>query len=319
MRIGIHLANWGPWADSETIAALAVRAEALGFDAVWVSDHIVAPLEVRSAYPGKLQTGLTPAQAATHFEPLITLAYAAGMTRRVRLGTSVFLVPLRNPVLAGKMIATLDALAGGRVILGVGAGWLAEEFPPLGAPPFSRRGAAMDEALRIYRSLWEEDVSQFDGAEFEFAPLRSYPKPSGQPRLPIWVGGHSEAGMRRALRFGDGWHSTHLSPEAHGEAMAVLRRLAAELGRDLAGFSSAARCDVGVGLSLDGARGDQLFGSAGDVLRGLDRYGAAGSTDLVVELQPRDSRDRLLDALAQFAEVCRGAGYLEPDGERALA
>lgn len=306
MRFGIHLANWGPWANPKTMAALALRAEQLGFDAVWVSDHIVAPVEVRSKYPGQAIGGLTPAQAATHFEPLLTLAWVAGMTRRIRLGTSALIVALRNPVYAGKLVATLDALSGGRVILGVAAGWLAEEFPLVGGAPFERRGAALDEALRIFESLWTDDVSSFEGTLYRFAPLRSYPKPSQRPRPRLWVGGHSEAALRRAVRVGDGWHSTHLGPSAVAESMVTLRRLADEEGRDLAGFAIAGRCDVGVGLPAEGARPDQLFGDADEVLEGIERYRQAGCTDLVIDLVPRGSQQELLEALERFADVVKG-------------
>ena len=308
MRVGIHLANWGPWAGAASIAALAARAEALGFHSVWVSDHVVSPVEARSAYPYNPQSGMTPDQAAVHFEPLVTLAFVAGLTRRVRLGTSVLVVPLRNPVYAAKLVATLDALAGGRVILGVGVGWLAEEFQALAAPPFDRRGVVTDEYLRLYRGLWSDAVTSFRGAHYRLAAVRAFPKPVRPAGPPLWVGGHSLPALRRALRMGDGWHAARLGPEAFAATVAELRRLAECEGRDLSGFTIANRCDVGIGVPLERAREWQLFGDADQVAHGLARYQAAGCTDLLVELHPRESPDQMLEAMDRLAEVTASLG-----------
>ncbi len=305
MRIGIHLANWGPWASPAAIAALAQRAEALGFDSVWVSDHVVAPVASASSYPYRPQSGLTPDRAATHYEPLVTLAYVAGLTQRVRLGTSVLIVPLRNPVYTAKLIATLDALSGGRVILGVGVGWLAEEFRALEAAPFAQRGAVLEEYLRLYQALWSDDVTTFAGAYYRLDPVRAYPKPIQQPHPPLWFGGHSRPALRRAVRYGEGWHPVRISPATLREAMGELRRFAEEQQRDLAGFAVAVRCDIGIGLPADNAQGWQLFGPADVVAEQLARYQEAGCTDLMAELHPRETTAQMLEAMERLAEVAQ--------------
>ncbi len=304
MRYGIYLLNRGPAATPKTMSALALEAEQLGFDTLWVSDHIITPVEVKSLYPGAAPGSASPATAAVDYEPLITLAYAAGLTQRIRVGVSVLLVPLRNPVYAAKQIATLDALCGGRVLLGVGGGWMAEEFPAVGAVPFNRRGAALDEYIEIYRALWSDDeISSHDGPLYHLEPMRAFPKPVQRPGPPIWVGGHSEAAQRRALAVGSGWQASHLSPENMAAKVATLRRLAEERGRDLSGFAISNRIDAGVGLPAEKARPDQLFGEPARVAEGLARYEAAGCTDLLIELQPRDSTAVVLDSLRRLADV----------------
>ena len=304
MKLGIHLVNWGPWASPEGIAALATRADALGFDAVWVSDHVVAPVQATSVYPYIPQSGVTPDRAAVHFEPLLTLGYVAGLTRRVRLGTTVLVLPLRNPVYAAKLIATLDALSGGRAVLGIGVGWLEEEFRALQAPPFAQRGAVTDEYVRLYRALWSDaEITSFSGAFYRLDPVRAFPKPAQRARLPIWVGGHGPAAMRRALALGDGWHPVRLSPEQLRARVAELRRLAEQQGRDLAGFAVANRCDVGVGMPEAGAQAWQLFGSAERVRDGLGRFTEAGCTDLMLELHPRERVEQMLEAMERLAEI----------------
>jgi probable F420-dependent oxidoreductase len=267
---------------------------------------VVAPVEAdSSAYPYQPQSGITPDRAATHFEPLITLAHVAGMTHRIRLGTTVLIVPIRNPVYTAKLVATLDALSGGRVILGVGVGWMAEEFRALDAPPFAERGAVTDEYLRLYRSLWRDEISAANGTYYTLPAVRSFPKPAQRPGPPLWVGGHSRAAMRRALAVGDGWHPVRLGPRALEAAMADFRALAEERGRDLKDFAVALRCDVGVGVFDADARDWQLFGSPARVAEGIGRYRDLGCTDLMVELHPRHEPRQMLDALERFAEVAR--------------
>lgn len=226
--VGVTLPNYGPLASADTLLALARRAELLGFDSIWVADHLVVPVEAASVYPYDGRDTPAPARLdglVEFYEPLTTLAFLAAATTRVRLGVSVYVVPYRNPVVTAKLVATLDALSGGRVIFGAGVGWLREEFTAVGADA-RRRGRVTDEYLEICRRLWRDEVAQFDGAHYRLPPVRSGPKPRQRPWPPIWIGGNSDAALQRAVAGGDGWHLIDQPPDA---IAASARRLEAAL------------------------------------------------------------------------------------------
>src|SRR5213083_3291363 len=167
MEFGCHLPVYGPAATRETLLAFARRMEALGYDSLWASDHIVIPWRITSKYPYN-ETGDFPLPPTANFlEPLTALAVVAGATERLQLGTTVLVLPHRHPVLAAKALATLDHLSGGRVILGAGVGWMREEVELLGAP-FDARGAWSDEAIRIMRACWRDERTRFHGRFFTF-------------------------------------------------------------------------------------------------------------------------------------------------------
>lgn len=236
--IGCTLPTSGPGADVGALRGLAQTAEGLGFASAWVSDHVVIPERVESAYPyspdGRFHLGPTGA----YLEPLIALTYLAGVTERIRLGTHVLILPYRNPVVMAKEIATLDVLSRGRVDLGVGVGWMREEFEALGYDYFDRRGAVADEQIRLMRTLWTEDVAAFEGDFYRFARLGAHPHPTQRPHPPIWVGGHTRPAIRRAARLGDGWlpigarPPATLPPEEIARGRALLREEATRAGRD---------------------------------------------------------------------------------------
>jgi probable F420-dependent oxidoreductase len=220
MRLGVHLPQYGRAASPEAIRRAAVQAEELGFDDVWVSDHLVVP-------------DGTPYPPAFLYEPLATLLWAAAATSRVGLGTSVLILPYRNPVHQAKELATLDQLSLGRVVVGAGAGWLEGEFDALGVP-FAERGARTDEAIDVLRACWsEEDPVTFTGPRVRLEAMKVRPKPAHP--IPVWVGGESPPALRRALAKGDGWHG-NLSPDA---ARPIVERLVAE--RPSAGFTLSMR------------------------------------------------------------------------------
>src|SRR5215210_5338857 len=209
MRFGVSLTNAGPYAEPDRLARVAVQAEALGFDSVWVSDHVVMPTEMESVYPYGPPGSFSTENRKNYYEAIVTLAWVAGATRRVRLGVSVLVVPYRNPVVTAKQLATLDALSGGRLILGIGVGWFEEEFQALGQPYFRQRGSLTDEYIRLYRALWSGEPTAFDGRFYQLRSVITLPRPaqaaSGGP--PIWVGGHGERALRRAAELGDAWHA----------------------------------------------------------------------------------------------------------------
>src|SRR5262245_5213960 len=195
MRIGVALPNYGALAGRDTLARLARLAEDCDADGVWVSDHLVAPVGATSVYPYGSRRAPTSSQLGIieeFYEPLVTLAFLAGQTRRVRLGVSAYVMPYRNPVVTAQQIATLDALSGGRVVLAVGVGWLREEFDALDVP-FARRGRRTDDYLAVCRALWAGGVATYDGTDYRLPPVRSGPQPAQRPHPPIWIAGNSDA------------------------------------------------------------------------------------------------------------------------------
>jgi len=208
MRIGIHLPHIGRKAGPEAIRRAAIQAEELGFADVWTSEHIILP------------SGAPYPPSAVFYDPVLALTWAAAYTKRVRLGTSVLVLPMRHPLPLAKELATLQNLSEGRLILGAGVGWLEAEFAALGVP-FRQRGRRMDEGIALMRAVWTEDPVTFPARWIPAVVehMRMLPKPV-KP-IPIWIGGSSEAAFARALRL-DGWHGSRLLPEA---AAPVVRRL----------------------------------------------------------------------------------------------
>lgn len=306
MDFGIHVTNRGPGIDRESIITLAQCADQFGYHSLWVSDHVVVPAQLSSVYP--YGGGFTVAGTENYFEPLITLACIAGCTRQARLGTSVLVLPYRPPVLAAKMIATLDALSAGRVILGVGAGWLEEEFLALQAPPFARRGDVTDEQLRIFQALWTQPEPAFDGQFYRFPALRFAPKPLQRPHPPIWVGGHGKRAMRRAVQFGDGWQAVRLSPEELAEHLSRLRPLLEAAGRPSAQFTISYRCSLHVQDAPEPGRATwELFAPPSHIAASLRRLADLGVQHVVFDLRADVSQQERLRTIERFArEVMPG-------------
>lgn len=202
MRVGIYLPQIGQAANQQRVVETAQAAEAAGFDSLWVLDHVVLRDDYGTPYPYAASGRLPIPATADLLEALILLTYAAAVTERVELGTAVLVLPMRAPVLHAKMLASLDHLAGGRVILGAGVGWWKEEFEAL-SMPFERRGRRMDEYLQVLKQLWSMDYAAFRGEFYNAAGWACHPHPS-RP-IPIWLGGNSPQQLRRVGRFADGW------------------------------------------------------------------------------------------------------------------
>lgn len=218
MKFGFNIPTRGPLADPATIVTLAQRGEALGFDYVAIPDHIVIPTSIATPYPyGARKMG--QAEFGNCYEPLATMAYLAGATKSIRLLTSVMVLPHRPPVLAAKMLATIDVLSGGRVTVGCGTGWMAEEFAAIGAPPFAERGKVTDEYLAIFKKLWIDDDPHHDGAYARFADISFLPKPLQQPHPPVWMASGSTAAIEWAAGNG---HSILMDP--HSSRSDIIRK-----------------------------------------------------------------------------------------------
>ena len=261
MRVGIHLPHIGRKAGPEAIRRAAIQAEELGFADAWTSEHIIIPKG--APYP----------PSALFYDPVLTLTWAAAYTKRIGLGTSVLVLPMRHPLPLAKELATLQNLSEGRLILGAGVGWMEAEFAALGVP-FRERGRRMDEGIAMMRAVWGEDPVSFPARYIPAVidEMRMLPQPI-KP-IPIWIGGSSEPALKRAMRL-DGWHGSRVSPEA---AASIVRRLRAQ------------RPEPEFAISL---RSGWDGKDAGELSARLTAYRDAGADHVLVEPSDRDIDDWL--------------------------
>jgi probable F420-dependent oxidoreductase len=313
MRYGFTLPGRGPLATPDNLAAIARRGEELGYQFVLFGDHIVVPRQIASPYP-YTESGEFPGSASgIAMEQLTVLAFLAGQTQSIRLVTSVIIVPHRNPLVAAKALATLDVLSKGRLVVGVGVGWMREEFEALGLPPFDERGAVTDEYIRAFKELWTSDNPSFEGKYCRFSNMSFLPKPVQKPHPPIWVGGESRRALRRTAELGNGWYPISVNPQfplGEPEQLAArLQRLAAfakEVGRDPAEIDVIYRTPdyqltkdgMGAVSSAGGRR--PFVGTADEVAADIRRFEAMRVGSLVLDLA-RLSRN--LDDMLQHMEA----------------
>jgi probable F420-dependent oxidoreductase len=238
MQVGLHALGIGAGARRDVIDAVAAAAENCGFATLWSGEHVVMVDTSSSRYPysGDGQIAVPP--SADWNDPIVGLSFAAAASSTIGIATGVLLLPEHNPVLLAKQVATLDALCGGRLVLGVGIGWSREEFDALGVP-FARRAARTAEAAAL-RTLWREDVASFDGEFVRFDSIRVNPKPVRDRRIPIVLGGNSDPALCRVAAWGDGWYGFNLDGVAAvAERLGYLEARCREVGRDVAGLRRA--------------------------------------------------------------------------------
>lgn len=230
MKFGLAFSNIEPFAGPAAAVRVAQAAERAGFESIWAVDHVVVPKGYSSKYPYD-PSGRIPSGEETVFpDPLIWLAYVAQATTTLRLGTAILIVPQRNPVVLAKQLATLDQLSGGRVILGVGVGWLREEFEAVGVP-FEGRGLRAEEAIAAMRALWTEECATYHGETVSFSDCYLRPQPA-DGTIPVHIGGHSRTAARRAGRMGDGFFPFAVPRDEVPALLDVARENAREAGRD---------------------------------------------------------------------------------------
>jgi probable F420-dependent oxidoreductase len=274
MQIGVHLPHIGRKATPDAVTRAAVQAEELGLADVWVSEHVILPKD--APYP--------PSPA--FLEPILTLAWAAAATKRVRLGTSVIVLPMHHPVPIAKQLATLQTLSNGRVIFGIGVGWLEAEFSALGVP-FRERGRRTDESIALLRALWSQDPVTFKPRYWatQIEDMRMQPPPSAP--IPLWVGGSSDKALERAVNLCDGWHGSRLTAEAAAPVIKRLRTL-----RPDKTFTISLR------TSFDGKDPAELGAR-------LSAYRDAGADHIMVQPEDRDADDwiRTVEKIARAASV----------------
>jgi probable F420-dependent oxidoreductase len=283
MKIGILAMASGKMAGGELLKTIAINAERLGVATLWAPEHVVLLDQYESKYPYAADGRFAAPTGAPVLDPFVTLATIGAVTSKIRLATGICLVPEHNPVVLGKVIATLDFLTGGRALLGVGIGWLAEEFQALGIP-FERRADRTREYIAAMRQLWGQDPSSYSGEFVRFDNVRSKPKPIQGGKLPVFFGGESGPALRRVAEYGDGWCGFNLLPD---EAAAKIKRIEEMLkanGRSLS--------DVEIAVSPTGKR----------ITRDdLKRYRDAGVSEVVLtSLSPR-AEDQVVKDLEGIA------------------
>ncbi len=314
MDVGMTLPMRGPLANPGDVRTLVEQAETLGFDHIGVNDHIVVPKAIGSRYPYSA-TGAFPGSDSGECLDLFTLlAYVAAITTKPRLVTAITVAPHRGAVHTAKIVSTIDVLSGGRMVLGVGAGWMKEEFDALNILPFEQRGKVTAEYLQVFKTLWTEDDPRFDGEFVQFDNISFLPKPVQKPHPPIWVGGESKAAMRRTVRHGDAWFPIANNPrhpldsiERFKGGIGRLHRLAEEEGRDPKSIGLALFAnwydETKTGKTDSGER-QLLTGSAADIAEDIEALEELGVTDLLLQFN-RDTLERTLDSMQFFKQQVR--------------
>lgn len=318
MNFGFNIPSRGALATREAVLALAQRGDALGFAHVALPDHIVIPNSIASPYPYNADRKMTGAAGGDCMEQITLMAFLAGATSKIKLLSSVMVIPHRPPMFTAKALATLDVLSQGRLIVGVGAGWMDEEFQAVGAPPFAERGKVTDEYLRIFKMLWTEDNPRYEGQYARFGNVTFLPKPVQTPHPPIWVGGESPAALRRSAQLGDAWFPIGSNPEfpldtverfEHG--IARLHEQCARFDRDPATVGLAYWASwykEGQTLTTDDGKRQLFTGSDAQVAEDIAAFRELGVKDLLFSFI-RGSLPASLDAMARFkSEVLSRVG-----------
>ncbi|MGI9596364.1 MAG: LLM class F420-dependent oxidoreductase [Acidimicrobiales bacterium] len=296
MDFGVHLPQLGRSADRKALIQWAEEADRLGLHSGWVSDHVAWPRNIESSYPYTDDGSFPGGFDMPWLDPLGTLMFVAARTERIKLGTTVLILGYRPPVLTAKWMATLDVLSEGRAILGVGVGWMREEFEVLGMP-FDNRGARADEQLQVFEKLFGDDLPQHDGTYYRFPEIGFSPKPP-ERKIPIWVGGSSSAAFRRTARFGDAFHAAFEPVELVAEEWSEIGTACDAIGRNRD------ELDLSVRIYLDPAARMEpeksLQGSPDKMAETVAGWRDIGVTHLGLDVVASGGSDGRLDALRGF-------------------
>ena len=306
MRYGFYLPTRGPLATRQALSAILKTAESSGFDSVMVADHIILPTRIESAYPYTVQGKFV--SEGECFEQLAMMAFVAGRTETLRIVSSVMIVPHRNPVFNAKALATIDVLSGGRLTVGLGVGWMAEEFKALAAPDFKHRGAVTDEYVAIFKKLWTGEPVSHAGRFYSFDEVSCQPRPIQPSGPPIWIGGHSNPALRRVAKFGDGWHpvgataASPLPPDELRQKLAAIQGLMAAEGRDFAKLEVSYKAPFYDGGVPPKGEQRRLFTGGVDAVReDIATFEALGVHELVFDFRGA-ALNECLDRMRQFAQ-----------------
>lgn len=278
------------------VTAMTDEIERLRFDSLWVSDRTVYPHDLVDRYPEQYGPGLADPDAQNVLEAITTLSYAAGRTENVRLGISVLVLPFRNAVLNTKMLNTLDVLSGGRLILGVGTGWMPEEFAAMGAS-FEDRGRVTDEHLDLFRASEASLDPVVSGDQVKLEGMRLFPQAGQRPRVPIWVGGNSKRALRRTAKSGDTWHCIRLTPEEIAAQKPFLEEACVAVGREPADVGISIRTSVTMGgTEIEHGHSEQrelMSGEPAQIIEDIESYGAAGVDYMVLSVVGNSTQETI--------------------------
>jgi probable F420-dependent oxidoreductase len=311
MKFGFGLPTRGPMAAPQSLATLARTGEELGFAIISVSDHIIIPKAINSTYPYNESGTFAGSPSGECLEQLSLLSFLVGVTSSAKLLTSVMVLPHRPPVLTAKMLATIDVLSNGRLIVGCGVGWMREEFEAIGAPSYDERGAVGDEYIRAFKELWTSDNPTFEGKYCRFANVAFAPKPVQKPHPPIWTGGESPAALRRAGRLANVWYPIGSNPRfpvgtptQFAEYAARVKRYSTEAGRDSSSLDFAYSAnwynDQQAQTLPDGQR-RPLTGTPQQIADDIKRYEELGVRHMMVNLQG-ETQAQTLERMQRFAD-----------------
>ncbi len=273
MKFGVFLPVSGRAASRKTLMQAAQQAESLGYDSVWAADRIIIPWQIKTVYPYSREATFIVPPDRPFFEPLTCLAFLAGCTEKIALGMSVMVMPYRHPLYWAKITTTIDQLSAGRLILGVGVGWMEEEFAAMGAP-FKERGQVADEHLQILKRIWHDEHITFHGDRYRFDDIAFSPKPYQEPRIPVWIGGEGKLAQRRAARYGDAWfpYFVRITPKELRARFDNVRAEARKAGRDPEQIALACCLPVELMPSDGPQEEDYLKGSIGQVTEALRKF-----------------------------------------------
>jgi probable F420-dependent oxidoreductase len=317
MRFGFPIPTRGALGTLDNIRRLAQAADRYQYDSIWITDHVVIPKATASTYPYSPDGSFDLGAAQHYLDALTVMSYLAGVTEKVTIGSSVLILPYRNPMLVAKMVATLDVISRGRVILAVGVGWMREEFQALNLTTFEERGAATDEYIQILRELWTKEWPRFQGRFYSFDEVRFYPKPVQKPHPPIWIGGHTKAAIRRAASLGDGWHPIGLRPpaglypEEFAKAAADMRAQAEAAGRDPKAITLSFRAPLRFTDGETSAPRTPFIGARDQIVEDIRTYQRLGVSHLIFDFSGA-SIEALLEQIRRFAEEVRAAVRARP-------
>jgi len=286
VKFGLRLPGAGPYAGPDAIVAFAQKAEELGFDSLWMTDHIALPVDVASRYPYTQDGKFFWPPETPYLDTILTLTWASAATERINVGTSVLIAGWHHPVNTAKALATLDVLNGGRTICAVGTGWMKEQFEILDSP-FESRGARTTEYLKLLRHLWTEDVIDFQGEHFSYSGFKFYPKPIRPGGLPLWCGGKSTGVLKRVAAAADGWHPLYIAPDELETKLKELEGYLAEHDRKLEDIYLSARPVSQATMDKDT----------------IDHYAGLGVKLLIADTSfEHDNLQGVLDEVEQLAE-----------------
>ena len=302
MKLGVALPLAGEWATPENQVLVARRAEALGYHSLWVFQRLFYALAPQNDYP-PMPGQPWPASFRRVADPIVTLAYVASATSRIRLGTSVLITAYYTPIMLAKQLATLDRVSGGRLDVGLGIGWSRDEYEASGVP-YERRGRRGDEFIRCLKTIWTSETAEFQGEFYRLPKSIVEPKPVQQPHPPITIGGYGAHVITRAVTLGDGFNGGNVPLAQVAPLVAQLKDAARAVGRDPDTLHIVSRGSYVVHDAPQGAERRPLWGTLAEIREDIQRYADAGLTELFLEpnFQPGDAKlDRVLGVMERLA------------------